>query len=219
MFSNFNKFKYFLKNKQRGMTLVELLVVISIFTVISSIVMFDYTGFRSTTSTQNLTNDIALSIRKVQSSAIGVRAVNSLFSYGYGIHFTTNTNITNKISGSDKSFVLFADVLNNRKYDYDTSGKCGSPTSSDECEEIITIKGVERISAIYVNDTITSGGILDIVFKRPDPDAKFCYRKTISDSCEKNISSVGVEITNSQDPKSIITRKITVWNTGQISVK
>ncbi len=227
-----NKIKYYFKNQQKGMTLIELLVVIAIFTMISSFVMYDYGSFRSTASTQNLANDIALSIRKAQSSAIGVRSIGSDFQYGHGIHFTNSSNISNPMSGSNKSFVLFKYLKpkptgnshrgHSRMYNYNrnnNSMNCGNPKV--ECEEIVNIKGPDKISTIYLDGVrqLSPEGSLDIVFERPNPDALFCYRSTITSLCDTNISSVQIEVSKRlKNKNNLVTRTITVWNTGQISV-
>ena len=61
MSKNKNKMKY-----NSGITIIELLVVISIFIIISGITIFNYSKFKSTATLQNLADDIALSVRRVQ---------------------------------------------------------------------------------------------------------------------------------------------------------
>ncbi|HUC88647.1 MAG TPA: prepilin-type N-terminal cleavage/methylation domain-containing protein [Candidatus Paceibacterota bacterium] len=200
--------------RQAGMTLIELLVVISIFAILTSMTIFDYGSFRSSVSINNLADDIALSIRKAQSYAIGVHALSSSnFLSGYGVHFTT---------GSNKSFVIFNDINNNKFYDA-TSG-CGS--GSIECNEVLSITSADKISAIYLNDDrengkgpIPSNYSMDISFKRPNPDAHFCESSPISNPCNVNNDNAShVEIVVSND-NNIKSETITIWNTGQISVQ
>jgi len=218
MFKNLSKNKYHFNYYQRGMTLIELLVVIAIFTVISSMIMFNYGDFRSTASTQNLANDIALSIRKAQSSAIGVVGVNSNFQYAHGIHFTTKPNQLNSTSGSDKSFVLFTDLNSNGTYDSGNS-PCGSFQSGNECKEILKINGNDKISSFSLDGATSQKGTLDIVFKRPNPDAIFCFMSGYNNFGCSSASYVTITIINNQNVNKIISQKITVWNTGQISVQ
>lgn len=218
MFKLLKKNKKYSINSQKGMTLIELLVVLAIFIVISTIVMYDYSSFKSSVSTNNLADDIALSIRKAQSYAIGVRGLSADFQYGHGAHFSTVTNPANYLSGSGKSFILFADINVNNYYNYNTSNICNSPSYSNECEEILNITSNDKISSIWVDGVQKpQGGTLDIVFRRPDPDALFCYRPTSGSSCQTNISNVSVEVDNGLTGSKRVTKKITVWNTGQIS--
>ena len=161
-----------------------------------------------------------MSIRKAQSYAIGVRGLNSVFDYGgHGIHFTTTNSTNNILAGYEKSFIIFSDINKDRNYDYPPSGVCGSPTSGNECEEILSINSADKILYIYLNGSSTpqiDGGVLDILFERPDPDAKFCYRATPTSSCSSSVSSVKIKISNGQTGNRQITKTITIWNTGQI---
>ncbi|KKQ07855.1 MAG: hypothetical protein US18_C0006G0001, partial [Parcubacteria group bacterium GW2011_GWB1_36_5] len=52
--------------KNRGMTYVELIVVLSIFAVMSSIVLFNYGEFQAKVDIKNLASDIALKIVEAQ---------------------------------------------------------------------------------------------------------------------------------------------------------
>lgn len=219
----FKKIRNLKKDVQRGMTLVELMIVLAIFLVLTGVIIFDYSSFRSAISTQNLANDIALSIRKAQSYAIGVRGIDSLFGHGHGIYFTTKSGGSNLISGSNKSFIIYYDLNDNGKYDYSASAtSCGNPSLGNECEEILSINSSDEISAIYLDGSEiaqATGGMLDIVFKRPNPDAMFCYRTTASGSCPSDgISSIKIEVSNGRTDDKRVERMITVWNTGQISV-
>jgi prepilin-type N-terminal cleavage/methylation domain-containing protein len=212
-----------------GMTLVELLVVLAIFMVVTSLTIFDYGSFRTSTSLQNLSDDVALSIRKAQSYAIGAYGSNSNFSYGYGVHFsTTPAPVTNYQSGSTKSFTIFTDITGDKMYTYDNTAVCGQPTASNECGELLRVTTADQISNIYLNDDkennlspIGLGGAVDITFIRPNPNANFCYRTAVSPSvCDSTtpISHIEIELSNGQTVSRKI-RVIKVWTTGQISTQ
>jgi Tfp pilus assembly protein FimT len=218
MFKNFHKNKY-----NSGVTLIELIVVIIIFMIISSITIFNYGNLNSSLSTQNLADDIALSIRRAQGYAVGVRGYSGLFNEGYGIHFTTNPDISKLYAGSNKSFILFADMTTqNQKYDYGSYDKCGSPKVDNECIEVLNITSTDSITAIYlssdINTPISSTSTVDILFHRPNSEPTFCYRSSSSvTGCEGNpISFVKIKVTSLRNPQSF--RTITVSNNGQISV-
>ncbi len=201
-----------------GVTLVELIVVIFIFMIISGITIFNYGKFRSSLSIQNLADDIALSVRRAQGFAIGVRGTGGGFNLGYGIHFTANHNST-IYNGSNKAFILFANVGNNFQYD-NSSNKCGSPESGNECLELLNITSPDNINSIFLNNdttSISSKDTLDILFKRPSPEPIFCYRIKGTGSCKSNGIS-DVEIKVSTDADSSIYKVITIYNNGQIYV-
>jgi prepilin-type N-terminal cleavage/methylation domain-containing protein len=216
---------------QGGVTLVELMVVIVIFLIMSMVVLFNYSQLRSSTSIQNLADDIALSIRKAQSYAIGVRGSNNSFGYSYGVHLTASVSL-DPYAGSNKSFVLFTNVNDNKIYDYTSNlGTCGTPSASNECLEVLNITSGDQISEIYINDEDTNPnpvstngdtGVVNIFFKRPNPEPTFCIRSDngninpqdcISDT---SISHIRIKISNISDPTSY--KWITIWNNGQISV-
>lgn len=214
----------FYKNKllknNKGMTLVELVVSIAIFTLISGITIFNYGDLRSSFSIQNITNDIALSIRKAQSYAIGASGISSSFSYGYGVHFSLDTSPTES-SGGERAFAIFSDIYSNKKYDYQNGISCGSLIDSDnECIEMLNITSTDKIVGFYINDTLeetSANSTLDIVFVRPNPDAYFCftYDNLNSPYCDKDteVNHVGIVVSGVNK-----TKVITVWNTGQISI-
>lgn len=217
----------FLKKHNSGMTLVEMMVVLSIFGILSAMIMFDYGKFNSSLSMQNLADDIALNVREAQSYAIGARSLPGLglgFFNGYGIHFTTaSPNLTNTVNGSNKSFIFFTDIIDpnigNKKYDFQTGISCGAPSLSNECYKIVNITSADYISGIYLNestDPIASSASVDIVFTRPYPEASFCYRTSPSSACDStSYSSVTIRVANA---RTTAVKNIKISNTGQISV-
>ena len=216
MFKNFHKNKY-----NSGVTLIELMVVIIIFMIVTSITIFNYGKFRSSLSIQNLADDIALSVRRAQGFAIGVRGSGGSFTPGYGVHYTANPTLS-LYAGSNKSFILFVDMgaAPNKKYDYDSSGTCGVPTTSNECLEMLSITTADKIESIFLNnDTtpISSLDTLDILFKRPAPEPIFCHRYGGINSCDPTPIS-GIRIKISSEADSSIYKIITISNNGQISV-
>lgn len=217
MFKNF-------KNKNNGVTLVELMVVISIFAIISTTVLVDYRDFSSSVVTQNLSDDVALSVRKAQSYAIGVRGSGGSFNQGYGIHFTNGDPTNSLYSGSNKSFVLFSDIDKNQKYDYNNSS-CGTPVNGNECMEVLSINSANEISEIFLNygnndeEVIPPKGVVDIVFIRPNPESKLCYRandRVPVCNVNKKIMMIKIKVSNIADPS--IFRIITISNNGQIGI-
>lgn len=206
------------KNKyNKGVTLIELLVVVFIFTVISSITVFSYGKFNSNLSIQNLADDIALSVRRAQGYAIGVKGHGGLFSDGYGIHFTANPSAS-LYAGSSKSFVLFADISGENQYNNSTN-TCGNPIATDECMELLTILTADKISEIYINGStlINPTSTIDLLFKRPNPEPIFCYRVNGTGSCSATtITNVKIKIITGADVN--VYKIINISNNGQISV-
>src|ERR1035437_1408114 len=92
-----------------GMSYIELIVVLTIFSVISSVVIFNYGNFQAKVDIKNLASDIALQVVQAQKSSLSgllpPLAQELLVIPGwkpsYGVYFTT----------SDKTdFIYFVDV-------------------------------------------------------------------------------------------------------------
>jgi prepilin-type N-terminal cleavage/methylation domain-containing protein len=146
-----------------GFTLVELLVVTGIMALISGLVLANNTRFGGVAQLQNLTYDIALSIREAQIYGISVARFNNIYAPAYGMHFD---------SANPNAYVLFADVLSPQNGVYD----CPSPgTSNCELVRLSTIQSGYSITALCA--TVSGGSescavsSLDISFERPEPDA------------------------------------------------
>lgn len=161
-----NKLKAISYKLDRGMTYVELIVVLSIFSIMTSIAIFNYKGFQSKVDIKNLASDIALKIVEAQKSALsGKLSVQtptvSPWKPSYGIYVDPASN---------KSFTYFVDLNNNKVFD---GSNCNG-----ECLEYVSITKGDYISSI---DTYTGTDIqsitnpISISFKRPDTKALFTY--------------------------------------------
>jgi prepilin-type N-terminal cleavage/methylation domain-containing protein len=219
---NIKKFK---NSVQSGVTLIELIVVIVIFSIISSVLLFNYSDFSTNVSIRNLSQDIALTVRKVQTYATSVQSINNsgvdtrTFP-SYGISFSLD-DTSGSFDPNKKRFVVFADIpstsdsLPNKLYD--NNGVCGSPAVDSECLESFTINSSDTIVEVCTDVTgCVAVGSVDITFRRPVPDAIICYKETLDADCQtSSISYVDIVLRSAKG----LTRKVSVWNTGQISVK
>lgn len=142
----------------RGMTYVELIVVLSIFSVISSIVIFNYGDFQAKVDIKNLSSDIALKIVEAQKSSLsGLLPVQtptvSPWKPSYGAYFNLTTD--------NKSFIYFADLNNNTFFDdSDCIGEC--------LNKINITKGnsISEMKVFYQDNTSTILNDLTITFSR-----------------------------------------------------
>jgi len=174
---NFNT-KYKIQNTKytSGYTFIELIIVIAIFSIISSVVLFNSGSFSSNISLQNTTADIALQIKEAQSDAISGRLNDAINLFGdkyyrptYGIVFQKNNT----------EFTKFVDLPVSQNWVFDKlSSNCDS--SSPECLKIVKINGFDYISDIRVGNvgdspsdyiSIDDSDVLNVSFQRPFPDA------------------------------------------------
>src|SRR3989338_7579467 len=79
-------FRFFSKNLQpttyhlqpnRGFTLVELLVTLSLFVVLTTIVLFSQSKFNGSILLTNLAYDVAITVRQAQTYGVNVRETSS----------------------------------------------------------------------------------------------------------------------------------------------
>ena len=157
--------EYRIQNTQRAFTLIELVAVMAIIIIVTSVTLANNSRFGGTVLLQNLAYDMALSIRQAQVYGIAVRGYSANnFSAGYGMHFSTSE------AGGSLQYELFADK--NR------DGLFTSDLDPDIDENVPPTHYIGRgyyISGLSILEpgasTETSVSTIDILFKRPEPTA------------------------------------------------
>ncbi len=188
----------------RGFSLMELLVVMGIFSVISLVVLVNHAKFNSSVLLGNLAYTIAVSIREAQVYGVSVREYNSSFQTGYGVH----------IASADRtSYILFADTNANNKYDADSDSVIKQYTLNKQ-HSILKFCGVKSTGDQECSDGSTLVAItkLDVVFFRPDPDANISSDKTTDNSGMYSRAVITVASATGES------RSLSVASTGQIAV-
>ena len=188
-----------IKKKEKGFSLIELLIVLGIIGIMSVIIMFDYNTLQRNIHLSNDAHLLALHIKETQiygMSRVARKTSTVDFGeyYNYGLYFDISNNIgdPNDIIDNTK-FIMYIDGFNiNCALNYqngirqDIHPECtdgfnlqgsdcfsATPGSSNECFSVVNLKGGNRIKRIEVKD----GGIwtevskIDIQFRRPNPDA------------------------------------------------
>ncbi len=184
---------------QKGFTMIEMIVVLGIFAVMSGIVLFNYSKFRSDTILTNMAYEIALSIREAQIYGVSVRSPNGGtpdFSEAYGIYF----------SGEESNqYLLFADDDGSLEYE----GSSCTDSGADTCVTPYTLLGNIKIVDVAI---LNNGGNcpmddqpLSILFKRPNPEPVI--------NSDNSISQAQITVT-SEDA----VRYVVISNNGQVSV-
>jgi len=186
-----------------GMTYVELIVVLSIFSIMTSIVLFNYGGFQEKVDIKVLANDIASKIVEAQKSALSGQLPPITMGYdpnlwkpSYGLYFDLSNN---------KNFIYFTDLNNNHIFD---GSNCNG-----ECLDNINITKNNYISRIdsYTGTTLIQQitNPLSITFKRPDSSAIFT-----SNGLLPGFEYIRITIIS----PSSITARIEIYPSGRIQI-
>ena len=212
--------------------MVELLVTLSVFTVISALTLANYPKFNNQTAITGLAQQIAISIREAQVYGVAVKNASSTASIvspnvypAYGIFFATTSVGTTY--GNDTAYSVF----------FDRVTSLGAPpyfrplgdnffSDSGELVETVKIQNGSKIVGICAVPTSGSScNAVDsafVVFRRPNPDAIIKTVATGSGTWPYTtptlIDNQRLEVTiRSRDQN--ITKIIQVFSSGQITVK
>lgn len=150
----------------KGFSLTELIVVVAIFIILTSVVLINQNRFSSTISIQNLAYQISLTIRQAQVYGLSVRGSKvgsvSTFDTAFGIQFN---------SATPTQFIFFADLNKDKKYILADDGLPISTFTLDSG----SIKDVCTTSALIIHCFGSTGTnkitTADIIFQRPNPEA------------------------------------------------
>ncbi len=160
---NFKKIKL-----NRGMTYVELIVVLSIGAVLSSVVLFNYRDFQNKIDMKNLASDLASQIIEMQRASISGKIPTHTippdnWRPSYGVYFNQEL--------SNSTFYTFTDM-----YEQDKRLESVDPCPGVECMSRIDITKGNRINNIYIqynNGNNEKPVDLNITFTRPNSGAVF----------------------------------------------
>jgi len=189
----------------RGFTLVELMVTIGIFVMMTALVLARYDSFGTGTILTNMAYDIALTIRQSQTYGLSVRRVDNStndFSAAYGVHFNDATDV--------RKFILFIDSNKDEFYTSD----------NDISVSVYNLKQGAKIKNICVgtgtscnNTDVTD---IDITFKRPNPEAIICAKNGTNNylGCTWKYAKITITSANSSSD-----REIYVTKSGEISLE
>ncbi len=200
----------------KGFTLIEMIIAVSIFVGLTTTLLFNYNGFNKRLSLDTLAHQIAQWARDAQVSAMSVRRASTDAGKfpGYGLHFERAT---------PTEFIFFADLDGDKRYTPPGAGvNCGDPLT--ECEKIIKIlqgNKIEKLcgeSSAVVAVSADCGSFdnaddFDIVFTRPNPDAEI--RGEYAPSSPTSYARAEISVVSPLEHR----RTIEVWTTGQISVQ
>jgi len=200
------------KQKNRGFTLVEMMVVLAIMITITAIVLFNNAKLNSAILVSNAAYEVGLIVRESQVAGLGVKAAKtaggvSAFTSSHGLHLDV----------SDPSKItLFADLIKNGQYDAgEMTQEYLMPTKRSGTILAICGKTVDSAGVCSpTNTSFTSVASADIIFTRPNPEAFFKIR-TVSGSAVTDFSGALVINVGFQND---VCRSITIEKTGAVQI-
>lgn len=189
-------------DRSGGFSLVELMVAIGIFAMMTTVLITKYGTFNQEVLLNNLAYDVAITIRNAQSYGLNVKSAgrnNNEFTTPFGVHFAKGVS----------DFTFFADANSNGSFD---TGAGGGPNA-----ELVTLTKIKKGSKV---DTLCAGTgpgpstcqsveWLDVTFRRPDPNAII---KTSASQTGNSYAEIKVMASDGS------AKKITVRANGQIAV-
>ncbi len=201
----------------KGFTLIEFVVIISIFAIMAAVALFNFQGFNSNIALSNVSHDIALTLRQAQvfgwsaqtdtnaTTLIPVLDANgNPEQYADGVYFPYDTS-TNSF---EQKFLLYTKtdpVAQNAMY-----------TSADVVNDTIKIQGNVRIVAIQAGISESSLAInaqhevpsgataitqsVSLAFSRPRPDAIFFIGNALDQNMSDKYMAIYIASTTNTDP-------------------
>lgn len=210
----------------KGFTLIEFIVILSIFAIMAAVALFNFSGFRANVGVNNLTHDIALTVRQAQVFGWGatsgtIDAVADPERKANGVFFTYE-------NGSwSRSFVL---------YSKGTPGSLGAyeGTPPDVVSDTVAIQGPNHIADIRTAQSRSdleidqASGTLatnnsqpitqdfSVAFSRPRPEAMFFsgFNQLVDPSSD----FVGIYIAADATP-SRLEKVVIISRLGEIEVQ
>lgn len=193
----------------KGFSLVELVIVIGIFTIITMIALFDQGKLNSDVLLTNLAYDVALSARQAQSYGISVKySDNGGAQGGYGIYVSSST---------PDRVIIFHDIIADGVY---IPADDGSP----EKEYVFSNQRGNKIAVLCAQNTLSTAVCdansiadqMNIVFKRPDPEP-LLWAIFPSNTTPQTFSGPAYIVLKSADGTNC--RAVVVEASGQIRVE
>ncbi len=146
----------------KGFTVLEMLVVLSIIGIITGIVIFDVGSQQRNLALLRSAQNLSLNLRQMENFALSSKTFKtSGVPCGWGIHFN---------GAGSTSYIIFAD-------------KAINMNCSDR-DFIRAADGSEDLENVNIDPQITfsnlSGGLSDVIFSPPEPSVVFVPNQTMA---------------------------------------
>lgn len=216
-------FRFFQKSRQssqssamaqRGFSLVELLVTVSIMGLILAIVVRNQKSYTETISLTNVADQMSITLRQAQTYGIAVKELtpgSANFSTPYGV------SISLLGSGSPISYISFADKNGNGSYDNDWTCAVGAGSECLQKTQITEGNVIQSLCIIPESgaEDCNTPKRLDITYARPRTEARIVAYDAAGTVINTSLSkAVKVKFNSSGAQEKVLV----VYKVGQISV-
>lgn len=215
-------FKNLKSNKlNRGMSMVELIVVLSIFAAMSTVAIFNFGNFQGKIDIKNLASDIALKTVQAQKAAVsGILPPKAQYDLinkviwkpTYGVYFNSSSALDVDGIAWNKKFYYFTDINSNNLF---TDSTC--PVGGECLDKVSITKGnyISNLAVFYVGDPPTTTTLDDLTVTFVRPNLKAELRSTTTNLTIATVSYVEITISSPRTE----TAKIRIYPSGRIQVK
>lgn len=209
-----------------GFTVIEMITVISIFSILTAILLFNYNTFQKNTDFSVFAQEVGMLIKKHQQNAMAGKFPEldpQLKQYpdpgwkpAYGVYL--------EVGGSaiTEYYDIYNDPSETYVYSINAGGQGCDSNPNDECYNIASITNGRQIVGIYEGGypNGTSLNNLSIEFERPYPDAhmKKDYQSFVAGSTNAQDVTDLVDIVL-EDPNVSGYNIVTINPVGAISVR
>lgn len=193
---------------KKGFTLIEIMVVVSISSLISLVVLWSYGKFNDNIALTAAGQELLIAFREAQVYSLTVREADmesGNFNYAYGVYVEPD---------DPTHYYLFVD--RDASKTYDVGNGCG--TANTECLEQGTFRNRIVVSSICNQSSCPphpSVNKLDVTFLRPNPDANINFTNN-GGIIWSTSQSVGKIVLQSPMGKNLT---VVVSSSGQISTE
>jgi len=203
-----------ISNLNKGITLIEILVVIFIIAALLTILVADFPKIQKQLALSRATNRFAQDLRRAQDMALSGAEIKkpdstTLNAKGYGIYINLNN--------SANEYIIYADLNNDQKYNADTLGNIDcdnySPGSNTGDCVIETIDLNNDAKGVVINaiSNTNNSQYISINFNPPNPTI------SIFPGLAENAIRAGITFGLDSDSKN--TRTVYMWTSGLIEAK
>jgi prepilin-type N-terminal cleavage/methylation domain-containing protein len=196
-------------SSEKGITLIEMLIVIFIIALLSGILMVDFPKIKRQFALTRAVYRMNQDLRKIQDMGFSGEQLEGISPKGYGIYINLDdANLGNK------KYIMYADVDDDQKYTEQTEVICSAQEPNKDCViEEIDFSQVEVGVFINTIENTTNGRWVDINFKPPNPTTTITNLATVPSGINR------VLVIFTLDSDSSKTRIISINTSGLIELK